>query len=117
VKILKEVAGYDNTVMFPGVKRGKPISEASVRMLLRDTHDGLTVHGFRSSFRDWCAEMTNYPREVAEAALAHVLKDKTEAAYQRGDIFEKRRKLMDAWEDYCLNGAGTADIVPIKKKA
>ena len=62
--------------------------------------NGYTVHGFRSSFRDWCAEQTNYPRELAEAALAHVLKDKTEASYQRGDLFEKRRKLMRAWAGY-----------------
>jgi len=60
--------------------------------------------------------MTSYPREVAEAALAHVLKDKTEAAYQRGDIFDKRLKLMDSWADYCLNGSRAADVVPIKKK-
>ena len=59
--------------------------------------NGYTVHGFRSSFRDWCAEQTNYPRELAEAALAHALKDKTEAAYQRGDLLEKRRRLMRAW--------------------
>ena len=58
-------------------------------------------HGFRSSFRDWCAEQTNYPRELAESALAHVLADKTEAAYQRGDMLEKRSKLMQAWADYC----------------
>ena len=66
--------------------------------------------------RDWCAEMTNYPREVAEAALAHTLKDKTEAAYQRGDIFIKRKKLMDAWTNYCLNGDKSADVVPIKRR-
>ena len=54
-----------------------------------------------STFRDWCAEMTNYPRELAEAALAHVLKDKTEAAYQRGDLLEKRRRLMTDWADFC----------------
>jgi integrase len=61
----------------------------------------LTVHGFRSSFRDWAGEATNFPRELAEAALGHVLGDKTEAAYRRGDALEKRRKLMDAWARYC----------------
>lgn len=60
------------------------------------------MHGFRSSFRDWAAEQTNFPREVAEAALAHALKDKTEAAYQRGDFLEKRRHMMNAWAQYCL---------------
>jgi integrase len=68
------------------------------RKMKRD--DGITPHGFRSSFRDWCAEQTNFPREIAEAALAHALKDKTEAAYQRGDLLEKRRKMMTAWAEY-----------------
>jgi integrase len=77
----------------------------------------LTVHGFRSTFRDWCAEQTSFPREVAEAALAHSVKDKTEAAYQRGDIFDKRRKLMEQWAQYCLKGKGKAKVVPIRKKA
>ena len=83
--------------------------------LLRDMDtSGLTVHGFRSTFRDWAAESTNFPREVAEAALAHVLKDKTEAAYQRGDLFEKRRRLMDAWGRYCMSGAGKGRVVAIR---
>jgi integrase len=61
----------------------------------------LTVHGFRSSFRDWAAEQTNHPRDVAEMALAHVVGDKTEAAYRRGDLFEKRRRLAEDWAQYC----------------
>jgi integrase len=61
----------------------------------------LTAHGFRSSFRDWAAEQTNFPREVAEQALAHVIGDKVEAAYRRGDLFEKRRRLMQAWAEFC----------------
>ena len=61
----------------------------------------LTAHGFRSSFRDWCAERTNFPSEVAEMALAHAVGDKVEAAYRRGDLFEKRRQLMDAWATFC----------------
>ena len=60
----------------------------------------ITVHGFRSAFRDWCGEQTNFPREVAEAALAHVVRDKVEAAYARGDLFDKRRELMEAWGAY-----------------
>lgn len=67
--------------------------------------DGLTVHGFRSTFRDWAAERSNFPREIAEAALAHVISDKTEAAYQRGDLLEKRRKLMTAWAAFADKGA------------
>ncbi|MEX2431485.1 MAG: integrase, partial [Dehalococcoidia bacterium] len=61
-----------------------------------------TVHGFRSSFRDWCGEETAFPDAVAEAALAHVIGDETERAYRRGDALAKRRKLMDAWAGYCL---------------
>ncbi len=103
--------------VFVGLKAGRPISEAAILKLVKDTHPTLTVHGFRSTFRDWCAEQTNYPREVAEAALAHSIRDKTEAAYQRGDIFEKRRKLMDSWADYCLNRKETGKVIPIHQAA
>jgi integrase len=65
----------------------------------------LTMHGFRSTFRDWAAECTNFPREVVEAALAHVVGDKVEAAYRRGDLFEKRRRLMEAWARHCVSDA------------
>jgi integrase len=75
-------------------------SSAFGKLLARMKRDDVTAHGFRSSFRDWAAEQTNFPREIAEAALAHALKDKTEAAYQRGDLLEKRRKLMTAWAEY-----------------
>jgi hypothetical protein len=68
------------------------------------------VHGFRSSFRDWCGEETSYPREIAEAALAHVAGDATERAYRRGDALEKRRKLMAAWASYAASGAGLSVI-------
>ena len=68
----------------------------------KDGCNDLTVHGFRSTFRDWAAEKANFPREVCEQALAHSLKDQTEAAYQRGDYFEKRIELMQAWADYCF---------------
>jgi integrase len=67
---------------------------------------GLTVHGFRSTFRDWAAEQTNFPRELAEASLAHVLRDKTEAAYQRRDMLDRRRTLMDAWATFCTPRPG-----------
>jgi integrase len=88
--------------VFKGHRYDKPLSNmAMATVLKRMGRDDLTVHGFRSTFRDWCAEATNYPRELAEAALAHVLKDKTEAAYQRGDMFARRARLMQAWSDYC----------------
>jgi integrase len=104
-----------NPHLFIGARNGKGLSDMAMLELLRGMDgNGYTAHGFRSSFRDWCAEMTNYPRELAEAALAHVLKDKTEASYQRGDLFEKRRKLMRTWAGYCASLPRTAgDVVAI----
>jgi integrase len=87
---------------FPGGRPGKPLSNIGMMMLLHPMgHGDLTVHGFRSSFRDWCGESTKHPREVAEQALAHTLPDKVEAAYRRGDLFEKRRRLMEDWSRFC----------------
>ena len=88
--------------LFPSVQAGKHISNMAMLKMLKGklNRRDLTVHGFRSSFRDWCAETTSHPREIAEAALAHVVKDKTEAAYQRGDLLEKRRLLMSDWSEY-----------------
>ena len=71
------------------------------------------MHGFRSTFRDWAAECTAFPNHVVEAALAHAIGDKVEAAYRRGDLFEKRRKLMDAWAEYC-GRTQTGKVVPIR---
>jgi len=88
--------------VFPGGRAKRPLSNMAMLELLRGMKgDGLTVHGFRSTFRDWAGEETNYPREVAEAALGHVIGDKAEAAYRRGDALQKRRSLMDAWARYC----------------
>jgi integrase len=84
------------------------------KVLAKLGHGDVTPHGFRSSFRDWCAEQTNFPREIAEAALAHALKDKTEAAYQRGDLLEKRRKLMAAWSEYASRTASKANVVALR---
>lgn len=91
-----------NEYVFPGARKGKPLSNMAMANLLkkRMKHEGLTVHGFRSSFRDWAGECTAFPRDVAEAALAHVVGDETERAYRRGDALAKRRKLMDAWARY-----------------
>jgi integrase len=92
----------DGELVFPGQKAGRPLSVMALEMMLRRMKiDGVTVHGFRSSFRDWAAECTNFTNEVCEAALAHVIEDKAEAAYRRGDLFNKRRKLMEAWATYC----------------
>jgi integrase len=92
----------DSGFVFPGQNEGKPLSVMALEMVLRRMKVGsVTVHGFRSAFRDWAAECTNFTNEVCEAALAHVIKNKAEAAYRRGDLFDKRRKLMDAWGAYC----------------
>ena len=94
--------------VFPGQTPRKPLSNMALSMLLRRLkRDDVTVHGFRSTFRDWAAEQTDHPREVAEAALAHVVGDATERAYRRGDALEKRRTLLDDWAKYLTapNGA------------
>jgi integrase len=90
-------------LVFHGSKRGKPLSDMTLLKVLRDLKEPFTVHGFRSAFRDWVAEQTNIAGEVAEAALAHAIPNKVEAAYKRTDFLEKRRRLMDAWGVYCLD--------------
>jgi integrase len=103
--ILKEMgkAGAEpGAFVFPGGKADKPLSNMTMAAVLkRMERTDLTVHGFRSTFRDWAGEATAYPREVAEAALAHTIKDKAEAAYRRGDALEKRARLMAEWATFC----------------
>jgi integrase len=103
--------------VFAGERRASLSNMAPSMLLRRMKREDLTVHGFRSTFRDWAAERTGFPREVAEVALAHALKDKTEAAYQRGDLFEKRRRLMDAWAKYCAEPQAAAEVIPIGSAA
>jgi integrase len=87
----------------------------AMEMVLRRTKaHGVTVHGFRSSFRDWCSEVSTFPRELAEAALAHVAGNQTERDYRRGDALEKRRALMEAWAAYCEPKAG--NVVSIARR-
>ena len=85
--------------MFPAKGR-TPLPEKKLRRLLQDRNITAVPHGFRSTFRDWAAEETNHPREVVEAALAHMVQNKVEAAYARSDLFERRRRLMDEWAVY-----------------
>ncbi|MBT7443153.1 MAG: integrase arm-type DNA-binding domain-containing protein [Methylococcales bacterium] len=93
-----------NQFVFPGMKKNKPLSNMAMLVALRKLGYGqYTVHGFRSTFRDWCAEQTMFPSEIAEAALAHANRNKVEAAYQRGDLLEKRRTLMEAWSLYATS--------------
>jgi len=87
---------------------------ALLMLLRRMSRNDLTAHGFRSTFRDWAAERTNFPSEVVEMALAHVVSDKVEAAYRRGDLFDKRRKLMDAWALYCDRPEVPGRVVPLR---
>jgi integrase len=110
----------DTDYIFPGPTHGKPFSDAAMSMLLKDRmqRPDVTAHGFRSTFRDWTAECTAYPREVCEMALAHAIPDAVEAAYRRGDLFEKRRKMMSEWANYCDKPlpAKTDNVVPMKGK-
>ena len=85
---------------------GKPLFEKELRRLLRKLGISVVPHGFRSSFRDWAAEKTDHPREVIEAPLAHVVRNRVEAAYARSDLFERRRVLMDDWAGYLAQGSG-----------
>jgi integrase len=100
VRVMHEVRSGE--FVFPGQRADKPLSETAMqRVLHRMKIEEATVHGFRSAFRDWAAECTSFPNEVCEAALAHVIENKAEAAYRRGDLFDKRAKLMEAWASYC----------------
>jgi integrase len=114
--IIEEMKGQgvnDHPFLFPGGRPGKPLSNmAMLKLLQRMDRGDLTAHGFRSTFRDWAAEMTHFPTEVAEMALAHTVSDKVEAAYRRGDLFQKRRELMEAWARYCEPKPGS-NVVPL----
>jgi len=112
-----EGPGKPEEFVFAGGKRGKPLSEnAMLALLARMKRDDLTAHGFRSTFRDWAAEQTNYPREAAEMALAHIVSNKVEAAYRRGDLFDKRRRLMDDWAKYCATVAKAGEVIAINRR-
>ena len=101
-------------LVFLGARSGRPVSDITLSNVLEQLGRGeATVHGFRSSFRDWAGEATAFPRETVEAALAHVVGDATERAYRRGDALEKRRRLMDAWARYCAVPVPTASVVPL----
>jgi integrase len=108
IEIVQSIhAARNNGFVFAGQTAGGALSPMALAMVLRRMKiDNATVHGFRSAFRDWAAERTNFTNEVCEAALAHVIENKAEAAYRRGDLFDKRRKLMDAWAAYC----GTSSV-------
>jgi integrase len=125
VEILGEMATVQTSndpsaLVFPGRAAARPLSDMSLTAVLRRMKRGdLTAHGFRSSFRDWAAETTAYPAELVEMALAHAVGNKVEAAYRRGDLFDKRRRLMGDWAAFCStpNVRDNANVVPLRENA
>ena len=101
--------------VFPGFRCERPLSDMTLTAVLRRLDVDVTVHGFRSTFRDWAGDCTAFARDVVETALAHIIEDKTEAAYRRSDALEKRRQLMDAWASYCDPKA--ANVIRMVKHA
>jgi len=109
-------ATREGDFVFPGSRAARPISNMAMLMLLRRMGRGdLTAHGFRSTFRDWAAERTTFPAEVAEMALAHTVSDRVEAAYRRGDLFQKRRQLAEAWARFCAALPALGQVLPIRQ--
>lgn len=104
VRVFKRARQYreqGSDLVFPGAKRGKPMSDMTLTKICRDLEVDAVPHGFRSSFRDWVSEETDFDGNVAEMALAHKVSNKVEAAYRRGNLLQKRRKLMDSWARFC----------------
>jgi integrase len=116
IQSIPRIAGSE--YLFTGTRSGKPLSDAVFKKLMeRMGVTGITTHGFRSTFRDWAAEQTSFPREVIESALAHQLKDKAEAAYFRSNLLDKRRELMNKWSDYInLPAIKSGDVIKLNSK-
>ena len=113
-------AGPPEGFVFPGQRAGKPLSNMAMlkvlqRMGLRTASGGLTVHGFRSTFMDWATEQTNFPSEMRDLALAHTVSDKVEAAYRRGDMFDRRREMMAVWGQFCEPQSGSEKVVSLAR--
>ena len=114
MEIVAAMRGYGTEGhVFPGPRPKQPLS--TMAMLLRRMKSGITVHGFRSSFRDWTSEATGFSHEVCEMALAHTISNKAEAAYRRGDLFEKRRRLMADWATFCGRTQAKGGVVSIRR--
>lgn len=113
IRLLQSLPQEDgNSFVFAGLRRGTGISNMAMAAVLKRMSFGhVTVHGFRSTFRDWAAESTSYPNHVVEMALAHTIMNKAEAAYRRGDLFEKRRELMLVWGAYCEKGHSQLPLI------
>lgn len=118
IEVLRGLPVVAGGSVFPGMREGSPLSDMTLTAVLRRMGRGdLTAHGFRSTFRDWAAERTNYPRDVAEMALAHTIGDKVEAAYRRGDLFDKRSRMMEDWARFCDTVQVAGEVLPIRAKA
>jgi integrase len=114
IELLEALPRFEKVdVVFPGVK-GQVLSDMTLSAVMRRMKVDAVPHGFRSTFRDWAAERTNFPRDLAEMALAHIIESKVEAAYRRGDMLAKRLKMMQAWADYCDTIPKAGNVVPIK---
>jgi integrase len=115
IELLEALPRYEGiNFVFPAPRLGQ-LSDAGMSAVLKRMGVGVTVHGFRSTFRDWTAERTSTPHHVAEMALAHTIKNSAEAAYRRGDMLEKRRRLMEQWADYCAAPASGASVTAIRE--
>ena len=113
--VLRAVQGLDPQLVFPGRKRGHPMHDATIAAPLKHLDVPGTVHGLRSSFRDWCAERTAAPREIAEMCLAHEVGNAVERSYLRSDMFDKRRDLMSQWARFCLSAGSKGDVVELRR--
>ncbi len=113
--VLEPVRGLSEGLVFPSNRRGRPLSDTTLAAVLKRLKVDATVHGMRSTFRDWCEEMTSFPHEVKEAALAHTVRNAVERAYRRGDLFDKRRDLMDQWARFCLSAGSKGDVVELRR--
>jgi len=114
--ILEQVSGLSDEWVFPNPTAGKALSDVAVAKPLKRFHSNeiATVHGFRSTFRDWCEEQTGFPHAVKERALAHTISNQAEAAYNRTDLFDKRRELMELWGRFAV-GNKTENVIQLKR--
>jgi integrase len=112
------MSNHREAFVFPGSRPTTPLYRGAIWKILKQIgRPDVTVHGFRSTFRDWVAEQTAYPRELAEMALAHTIESKVEGAYRRGDLLEKRRQLMQAWAEYCSAPFVGGKVLPLRRSS
>lgn len=115
IKLLESLPRFQGSEYVFTAPRGGALSDATTSKVCRVMNIGAVPHGFRSTFKGWCLEMTNYPRIISEMALAHTVGSRVEQAYTRTDLFEKRAQLMQEWADFCDREQGAADVLPIRK--